>query len=117
MFYASATLAAANDLSLHADTISPMMQPTNASPLKTTDGIDNEWFARYFANFTSTTTALEAKDMPAISLKEYFEETAAITLHKGGDRNIWSLAPSLDRISLNPIDDIKNLQVLVRYRF
>jgi hypothetical protein len=117
MFYASVSLAAANDLSLHSDAIALPMQPTNEPPLKTSVGVDSEYFAQYFTSSRSAITTQEVKDRPFSSMKESFEEAAAITLHKGSDRTIWSLAPSLDRISLNPIDDIKNIQVLVKYRF
>ncbi len=117
MFYASVCLAAANDLSLHSDAVALPMQPTNEPPLKTSVGVDSEYFAQYFTSPRSAITSQEVKDMPFSSMKEFFEETAAITLHKGSDLTIWSLAPSLDRISLNPIDDIKNIQVLVKYRF
>ncbi len=58
----------------------------------------------------------ERKDIPATRY-ECLDETPAIALHKHGDDTIWSLAPSLSKVSLNPIDDIKNLQVLFHFRF
>lgn len=61
-------------------------------------------------------SALERKDIPVGSMKESLEEAVAIALHRDGDK-IWSLAPSLCKVSLNPIDDIKNLQVLLQYRY
>jgi hypothetical protein len=60
---------------------------------------------------------VERKDSSAGSTNEYFENIAAISLHKDGDKIIWSVAPSLPKISLNPIENIKNLQVVLRYRF
>lgn len=117
MFYASASPAAMNDLSLSSDTIAQTMHATNESPIKASIGINSECFTGYFTNFSSVIIALEHKAMPVGSMNACFEETAAITLHKGGDKIIWSLAPSLGRFSLNPIDDIKNLQVLLQYRF
>ena len=60
---------------------------------------------------------MEGKDLAFGSMNECFEETAVITLRKEGDEIMWGLAPSLGKFSLNPIDDIKNLQVLLQYRF
>jgi len=85
--------------------------------MKTFAGMNRDCFTGYFTNVSSVIIALERKDMSVGSMNECFEETAAITLHKDGDKIIWSLAPSLAMFSLNPIDDIKNLQVLLQYRF
>jgi hypothetical protein len=61
-------------------------------------------------------TGVERKDSSVGSMNECFEEIAAISLHKDGDKIIWSLAPSsLSKLSLNPIDDSKKLQVLLQY--
>jgi hypothetical protein len=116
IFYASASLAASNGMSLPSDTIAQTMHPTNESPI-TSVGIDSKFFTGYFTGFRSVITGVEREDMPAGSLNECFGETSAITLHKGGDKITWSLIPSLDKVSLNPIDNIKNLQVLLQYRF
>ncbi len=110
MFYASASLATTNNLSLWSDTVDTI-QPA----IKTSD--NSECFTGYFTNFRNVPIVLEREDMPAGSLNECFGETSAITLHKGSDKIVWSLIPSLDRLSLNPIDNIKNLQVLWQYRF
>jgi hypothetical protein len=117
MFFASATLAAANNLSLQSDTIAQAMQPTNETSIRTSTDINSACFAGYPTNFWSALTVLERKGMPVASLNECFKETADIALHKDGDKIIWSLAPSFDRFSLNPIDDIKKLHVLLQYKF
>ncbi len=62
-------------------------------------------------------TANGHQDAPAGSLGESLEDIAAIPLHKHDDQIVWSLAPSLSKVSLNPIDDIRNMQVLLRFRF
>jgi hypothetical protein len=116
MFFASATLAAANNLSLQSDTIAQTMHPTNETSIKTSTDINSACSTGYLTNFGSALTVLERKGMPAGSLNECFNETAAIALHKDGDKIIWSLTPSLDRFSFNPIDDIKKLQVLLQYK-
>ncbi len=45
------------------------------------------------------------------------EETASIPLHKHGSTTIWSLAPEPGKLSLNPIDMIKNIHLVLQYRF
>lgn len=116
MFCASASLAAMNALSFQSDTIAQTIHPANESPVKTSAGMNRDCFSGYFPNVSSVIIALEGKDMPAGPMAECSDETAAITLHKG-DKIVWSLAPSPGMFSLNPIDDIKNLQVLLQFRF
>ncbi len=116
IFYASASLAAANGMSLPFDTIAQTLHPANES-LITSVGIDSKFLTEYFTSFRSVITGVEREDSSIGSMKESFEEIAAISLHKDGNKIIWSVAPSLLRISLNPIEDIKNLQVLLRYKF
>jgi hypothetical protein len=93
MIYASSP-AGAHDLGLSSDL---PMHPTN--------------------EFTSKSADLENQDAHISSVSESLEETVAITLHKRGDQIIWSLAPLPTTITLNPIDDIRNIQVLLRFRF
>ncbi len=114
IIYASASLAATNELGLYS---ALTMHPANDSPKNISVEINGDGFAGYFTKFASLSAALEHKDMPVSSVNESFEETAAISLHKDGDKTIWSLIPSLSRYSLNPIDDIKNIQVLLQYKF
>jgi hypothetical protein len=92
------------------------MHPTNEPPI-TSGGIDNKFFTGYFTNFRSVITGVERKDISVSSMDECLEDIASISLHKDGGKTIWSVTPSLLRISLNPIEDIKNLQVLLRYKF
>lgn len=117
IFCASASFAAANDLNMQSDTIAQTMHPTNESPIETSAGIKIDGFTGDFNNYRSEIIALERTDMPVGSIKEYIEETCSIALRKHADKVIWSIAPSLDRLSFNPIDDIKNLQIVLRYRF
>jgi hypothetical protein len=116
-FYASASLAVVNDPGLPFDTAAQTMPPTNMQPINISASINSECFTGYYTNFQSVITALERNDVPVGSVKESFEATAAIALHRHGDKIIWSLAPSLDKVSLNPIEDIKNLHVLLQHRF
>ncbi len=111
MFYASVSLATTSNLSLWSDTIDQTIHPT----IKTSG--NSECFTGNFTNFRNVAIVLEGKDMSVGSMNECFEEAPAITLQKDGDKTIWSLVPSLSRFSLNPIDDIKNLQVMLQYRF
>jgi hypothetical protein len=117
IFYASASLAASNDLSLLSDTIPKTIHQTNESPIKAPVEINSEFFIGHSTNFNRVINATERKDMSVGSMNECSEDTAAIALHKDGDQIIWSLAPSLGLLSLNPIDNIKNIHVQLQYRF
>ena len=90
---------------------------TNVLSNNTSTGVNTDFFAGDFTKFTSASSALEYRDMSAGPVRQYFQDITAIALHKDHDQIIWSLAPSLSTYSLNPIDDIKNVQVLLRYRF
>jgi len=115
--YASATLAAANDQSLPFNLVTETTNLTNPLPRKTSVWNNSECYPGYFASYKSFATAVEGEDSPSGSMKDCFEETAVIALREDGDKITWGLAPSLGRFSLNPMDDIKNLQVLFQYRF
>ncbi len=114
IFCASASLAAANDLSLQSAADAQMMHPGNE---QISGGLTSECLTGYFKNIREMTTAPEHPDMPVGSMNESLEETVAIPLHKDGGNIIWSLAPTLRKFSLNPIEDINNLQVVLKYRF
>ena len=90
---------------------------TNVLSNNASMGVNNDFFAGDFTKFTSASSALEYRDMSASPVSQYFQDITAISLHKDHDKIIWSLAPSLSTYSLNPIDDIKNVQVLLRYNF
>ncbi len=60
---------------------------------------------------------LGGADMLFGSMNECFEDTAGIAPSKSDDKIMWSLAPLLGKLSLNPMDDINNIQVLLQYRF
>jgi len=115
--YASASFAAANDLNLQTGTISQTIHTTNETPIVASAGLNIDGLAGDFKSYKSEFIVSEHKDMNTGSIKEYIEKTCSIALRKDGDKIIWSLAPSLDRFSLHPIDDIKNLQAVLKYNF
>jgi hypothetical protein len=94
-----------------------MMHPTNGSFKDISAGIGSDGFTGRFTLFARESNALDHEDMHIFPVSERPGETAAIALHKDGDTIIWSLAPSLSKLSLDPMDVIKNIQVLLRYRF
>ncbi len=110
----SASVALADSIGLPS---AQKMNPTNALSNNTSMEIINDFFISDFTKFTSTSSALEYKDISASPINQYLQDITAISLHKDHDRIIWSLAPSLSTYSLNPIEDIKNVQVLLRYKF
>ncbi len=114
MIYASVSFAATNDL----DLFSALTADTkDDSPKNISVEINTGCFAGYFTKITNTDTALEHRNMPISPESDCFEEAASIALHKHGSSIIWSLVPLLSKYSLNPIDDIRNMQVLLQYRF
>jgi hypothetical protein len=117
IFCASASLAAANDPSLKSDTDAQTMHPGSEPPIQTSGGLTSECFSESFENIGIMITAPEHPNMPVGSMNESVEESVAIALHKDGENIIWSLAPVLGTISLKPIDNINNLQILLKYRF
>jgi hypothetical protein len=80
-------------------------------------GFNNDFFTGDFTKFTSTSSVLEYKDISGSPMSQYLQDITTISLQKDHGKIIWSLAPSLSTYSLNPIDDIKNVQVLLRYKF
>ncbi len=114
MLCASASFAETNDLGL----FSALTADSNDdSPKNISVELNNDCFTYHFIKFAHVSTAVEHNDLPVRSLIECLEEIPSLTLHKDGNNPIWSLAPLLSKYSLNPIDDIKNIQVLLQYRF
>jgi len=111
---ASASVAVANSIGLFS---AQKMDPTSALSNDTSTGFNNDFFTDDFTKFTSKSPTPEYRDTSASPLSKYFQDITAISLQKDHDKIIWSLAPSLSTYSLNPIDDIKNVQVLFRYKF
>ncbi len=116
IFYTS-SFAAATELNMQSDNISQTMHSTNDSQIYLSPGYNIYGIIGDFKNYKSEATALEGKDVPIGSIKDFIEKVAFIALLKDGDKVIWSLAPVLNRFTLHPRDDIKNLQVVLRYRF
>ncbi len=116
IFSAPVSFAAASNLGFESDTTSQMMNSTNELPEIKSEGINVVCFSAYATNFRSVVSALDRRDTSG-SMNGCFVETATIPLHKDDNKVIWSLTPSLSTSSLNPIDDIKNLQVMLKYRF
>ena len=112
MIYASTSLAAVNNESLSSALI---MNPPKDSSNYISMTINSDWFANDFTKFTPSTTS--ARTYKPVNLREFFEKISAISLSKDSDKGIWSLSPTLSKYSLNPVNDIKNIQVLLRYRF
>jgi hypothetical protein len=117
IFCASATLAAANDLmprsATNVQTTPPRIEPAKQK----SGGLNSKYFADYFNDSSIMITAPEHPDLPVGSMNESLEDAVAITLHKDGDKIIWSLGPSLRALSLKPIDDINNIQIVLKYKF
>ena len=108
-----ASFAEANDLVLSSALIK---HPTSGAHNRISSDINTGCFSDHFSNLTSASACLHYKDRYFGSVDDHGAGTA-ITLHKHGEDVIWSLAPSLSKFSLDPLDVIKNVQVLLQYRF
>ncbi len=114
MISASVSFAATNGLDLFP---SLTADPKGDSSNNVSVEINSDCFTGYFTNSTKVNTSPEYRDMPVSSASECLEDAASIALRKDGTVIIWSLVPVLSIYSLNPIDDIKNIQVLLQYKF
>ena len=115
VFLVSASLASANGLGLTSDPNAQIMNPVNESSIKTCLGTGSECFSGYMMSARNVIT--EGNDGQTGSMSEFFKDTTAITLHKGGNNSMWSLAPSVSKFSLNPMEDVKRVQVMLQYSF
>jgi hypothetical protein len=113
--FTSATLAAPKDLDFLASPATPKDSPRSFQ--SSTGRINSSCFAGYSIKFIEPNSALDRAGMSESPASECFQDIASIALHKDGGKIIWSLTPSLGKYSLNPIDDLRNIQVLLRYRF
>ncbi len=120
IFSVSASLAAENDFSFESNTPAQTINQTSESSATTSTGINNLCLSTYVTNFGNAVTNVGRRGI-ADSMNECFEDPTStplhISLHKDDGKVIWSLAPTLTRITFNPIDDIRNLQVMLNYRF
>ena len=112
--YAAFARAATDNGSLSS---APIMNPTGASSKNITMEINSDWFAGDLTKLTSASFTSERRNVPLIDVREYFENLAAVSLLKDRDNAVWSLAPSFGKYSINPLNDLKNVQVLLQYRF
>jgi len=114
MIHALPVSAATNDPGLSHSLI--MNQSTDSSK-NVSLAINSEWLAGDLPKLTSASFTSERRNVPFINVREYFENIAAVSLLKDHDNAVWSLAPSFGKYSINPLNDLKNVQVLLRYRF
>ncbi len=116
MLLASASLASANGLGPY-DSNAQAINPTNESSIKTCLGTKSECFTEYNMSSRNPITDMEGINRPAGSMIDFLKETTTITLHKDGEKTLLSIAPSVSKFSLNPIENVKRLQVMLRYTF
>ncbi len=119
-FSAAASLAAENDFSLESNTPSQAINQTSESS-SASMRVNNLCLSSYVTNFGTAVTNVGRRGT-ADSMYECFEDATPTTplhipLHKDDGQVIWSLTPTFSRVTFNPIDDIRNLQVVLKYRF
>ena len=75
-------------------------------------------FIGYFTSLGSIFGSLDKKNnLLSVSADECFSDKAAITVGKYGDNMTWSFVPLFDASGFNPVDVIKNFQVMWQYKF
>ena len=94
-----------------------MMHPSKGPTANVSEEIKSCFTDCFTISTRRESTTLESRDMDFNPISEALDEAVAITLSKDGDQVIWSLAPTLSTVSLDPKDVIRNVQVLLRYRF
>jgi hypothetical protein len=117
---ASASLAAENVFDLESAALYQTVSQTDESPTFISGGANSICLPAYATSFGNAVANQERRNRDGL-VNECVEDTATlpihISLHEDNGKVIWSLAPLLSRFSFNPIDDIRNLQVVLKYRF
>ncbi len=117
----SVAAAATKQVDQLTDSFFPTTQPTHNPTTAAGISINDEYFRGFVTDFRSAITAPSRGDMSVGSVKEYlkdyFRGKATVELNKDGEESRWSLAPSLGKLSLNPLTNIKNMVMLLQYKF
>ncbi len=124
MFYASLALAAVDQKSSSQNTNFPWVVPTNGSPVPALTDITTEYSKGMPADFGGKTNAavrllLAAFPDPSIDpnpAAEYFRDLSTFTFYDDKDTR-WNLAPLSDKFTMNPLTDIRNVEVLLQYKY
>ena len=75
-------------------------------------------FTGYFTSLGSLFGNLSKKNNSfSVSADECFGDNAGITVSTYGDNMKWSFVPLFNASGFNPIDAIKNFQIMWQYRF
>ena len=98
------------------NTLSNNLTKTNDPPLSLFT--NDSCFTGYCTSLKNLFGNLDKKyNLLSVSVDECFGDKAAITIGKYGDHITWSFVPLFDASGYDPIDAIKNFQVMCQFRF
>jgi len=120
IFFAAVPCTAGDNIDLLSyETNTPMSSlASNLNNSPSSFFTNDSCFTGYFTSLSSLFSNLDKKNnLFSVSADECFEDKAAITVGKNGDKITWSFVPLFDASGFNPIDAIKNFQVMWQYKF
>jgi hypothetical protein len=123
IFFTAAPCAAGNNINLMSNETNTPMNSLSGNFNKVDDSPSSLFtydscFTGYFTSLSSLFGNLTKKNNSfSVSADECFGDNAAITIGKYGDNVTWSFVPLFDASGFNPVDAIKNFQVMWQYRF
>jgi hypothetical protein len=119
--YASLTLAAVDQTKKPQDAISERVWPTYGTPMAASIDISREHTKGILPDINGETRRAPLRgDAPLDGLmdfsQKYFRDNSTFTVFNGAETR-WSLAPLSEKFNLNPMTDIRNLEVLLQLKF
>ena len=104
-----------------------MIAPTQSTRMSIDESMEpmpvsnDEYFKEYDIDWKRELAAPTQNHLPVGSLVQYLNVylrgQSSGSIYKSGEESKWSIEPSLVRLSLNPLTDIRNLMLTIQYRF
>jgi hypothetical protein len=118
--HTSLALAALVQTEEPQDAIAERVWPTHGAPMAASIDIAHEFAKEIFTVPDGEKRTPQRGDAPLDGLtdfsQKYFKDTSTFTLFDSAETR-WSLAPLSDKFNLNPMTDIRNLEVLLQRKF
>ena len=117
LFHSIAAFGVTNEVVLPDDAAAQVREASVPVTQETFADIGIDSIKGYYMPSPGVITVSEHHDVTVGPASAMLKEKTAIILHKDGTEIRWSLAPMLSKLSLNPIENIKNLEWMLEYRF
>jgi hypothetical protein len=123
IIFTVAPCAAGDNVNLISDETNTQINILSNNLTKTDDlpsslSTNDSYITGYFAGARNLFGYLDKKyNLLSVSVDDCFVDKSALTIGKYGDKITWSFVPLFDTSSYNPIDAVKNFQVMCRFRF